>query len=251
MLKPTGTDTTPIPTRSTHRRIRLGRRRPLRTLGGAGIAGLAGCLGGDGGGNDDERNGGDSDVDGTEDTDEPTDADDAAEASEGDTGNGSDDEPAETDTDDGDVSVPPADLDIDPEDGWGEPHDGVEVPDEPGRAVLVIDGERFELEGNCQGGEVHADDENEERELRAGHGYFTFLSGFHTEGEELSIFVLRVLGTERVAGVSDRSRTVEEFDQFALGGENSAAVYHRDHRSHPYLLGVRATDVTRFTFEKV
>ncbi|TYL37307.1 hypothetical protein CV102_16910 [Natronococcus pandeyae] len=139
------------------------------------------------------------------------------------------DDEAETDDEtlaDEDEAVHPADLDIDPADGWAEPHDGVEIPDEPGRAVLMVDGERFELEGGCNpGGEVHAEDEDEQRELRAEHGHFTSFSGFHTDGGELSAYISRVLGIGRIAGISDRSRTVEEFDQFALGNEDSGASY--------------------------
>ncbi len=225
MLKPIGRDTPPIPAPSTDRRNRIDRRCLLRTLVGAGIAGLAGCLGDDGDGSGDDGTGGD-DVDGSDDTDEPTDGEDAPETSEGDGEGGSDDEPAGTDTDDEDEAVHPADLEIDPEDGWGEPYDGVEVPDEPGRAVLVIDGERFELEGSCQGGEVHADDEDEERELRAEHGHFVFVGTFHPTGDEgFAAVVSRIVGIERISGTSDGSRTVAEFDQFALGGGDSAAGY--------------------------
>lgn len=43
----------------------------------------------------------------------------------------------------------PDDFDVDPSAGFSGPHFDVEIPDEQGTGVLVIDGERYEMMGNC------------------------------------------------------------------------------------------------------
>jgi hypothetical protein len=204
--------------------LTVDRRTVLRGLSLAGVPVLAGCLDGNGGESDDGTETGDdtgdeskADADTGETDDEP--AEDRTDAADDIDGND------ESDSED-DEAPHLADLNISPEDGWGEPHDGVEVPDEPGRAVLVIDGERFELGGSCQGGEIHDDDDDKERELRAEHGHFVFNGTFHPADDEMfAAVVSRIVGIEQVVGASDRTRTVEEFDQFALMGEDSGAVY--------------------------
>ncbi|MFP8958009.1 hypothetical protein ACLI4Y_14895 [Natrialbaceae archaeon A-CW3] len=60
-------------------------------------------------------------------------------------------------TDDPDRHADPDDLDIDPADGWDDLHEGVALPSERGEAVLVLDGEQFDLEGYCGGGETMRD----------------------------------------------------------------------------------------------
>ena len=59
--------------------------------------------------------------------------------------------------DDPDRHADLADLDIDPTDGWNELHEEVTLPTARGEAVLVLDGEQFDLEGYCGGGETMRD----------------------------------------------------------------------------------------------
>ncbi len=102
------------------RRHRVASRRQwIQGCGIAGLAGLAGCLGSD----DDE-----------EDTSE-------SESSTSD---------AETSTDETDGS---SGVGLEAEDGWADRHDGVEIPDEPGTAVLQIGGETTTLVGLGNAGE--------------------------------------------------------------------------------------------------
>jgi hypothetical protein len=205
------------------------RRAILRVLSVAGIPVLAGCFGDDDEEETDNGNGTETsdDVDGESEADADTgETDNRDDESTGDDTDVTDENGDEESDSEGDEPPHPADLDISPEEGWGEPHDGVEIPDEPGHAVLVIDSERFELEGNCQGGEIHADDEDEERDLRAEHGHFVFNGTFHPADDQMFATVIsRVVGIKHIVGTSDPSRTVEEFDQFALGGEDSGAAY--------------------------
>lgn len=121
-----------------------GRRTLIRALGVTALAGLAGCLGdaGDDGPGDDA---GDDTAATTADTTET--ADDSGTT---------DDAPA----------LRPSDLGLSPSDAWDDDHPAVEVPTEPGHAVLVVDGQRVEMVGDLSGGPrdalyetVSADDE--------------------------------------------------------------------------------------------
>lgn len=100
----------------------IGRRRFLTMAGATGAVGLAGCLGGD----DSGENGG-------------------SENGSGENGDDGDDGPA------GDSRGPedeytPSDFDFVPTDGFNDTHPDIEIPDEPGTAVVVLDGDRTKLE---------------------------------------------------------------------------------------------------------
>jgi len=88
------------------------RRQWLQLCGGAGVVGLAGCLG--------------------DDSDQESEDD----AEHGNSPEGEDDPEAGDD---------PESVVLGPEDGWKAAHEGVEVPDERGTAILYIGGERVEL----------------------------------------------------------------------------------------------------------
>jgi len=110
---------------------RFRRRRLLGVLGAAGLAGIAGCLG-------DEEDTADDDV-----TDDPgSDGDDPEQ--EDDTAADDGTPPGEDDGTNGDRDVDPAELDLGPDDLWGEPHAGIEIPDEESRGVFLIGGERID-----------------------------------------------------------------------------------------------------------
>ena len=124
---------------------RTRRRAVIRAVGVAGLPLLAGCLG------DDES--GDDAADDTEET-----ADDSRETADDGTG---EDEPADDagddteDTEDTEVDVPdvrPSEIDLEPSDAWADDHPDVEIPDEPERAVLVVDDVRIEMTGDLAGG---------------------------------------------------------------------------------------------------
>ena len=109
------------------------RRRWIRLCGSVGLAGLAGGLGDDDDTGDTSTDNGDDDGPGGSETDE----DDAAEqtGTDGEADEGSD----------GEADSAGERIELAPEDGWKESHDGVEVPDQPGTAILKIGGERIEL----------------------------------------------------------------------------------------------------------
>lgn len=92
----------------------VSRRRWMLLSGTVGLSSIAGCLG-----NGDESDGETGDTDGSPNQNGA----DAAQS------HGVGDEA----------------LSRDPEDGWADPHPDVEIPDDPGTAVLHIDGERVEM----------------------------------------------------------------------------------------------------------
>lgn len=96
---------------------------------------------------------------------------------------------------DGEGSDP---IRLEPSDGWAEPHDDVEVPSEPGQAVLRVGGETMTLTGSAFGGELTEDD-------RSVTGADTFelegsFWGGSYNGEEISVNFTRVLGYEDTSG---------------------------------------------------
>jgi hypothetical protein len=128
----------------------VNRRTVLSSVGGLGVVGLAGCMGGE---------------DAEAEAQESTDADDAEETADDteDTGDDSGDTPeeeveddgTEDDTEDTEGDAPdlrPSELDLEPDDAWDDDHPDVEVPDEPGRAVLVLGDDRYEMDGDFSGG---------------------------------------------------------------------------------------------------
>ena len=92
------------------------RRRWIQLCGAASVGGLAGCLGGD-------------DGDGSD----PSDDDPGGGGEEG-TSDGADDDGSDGDS-----------IQLTADEGWKDVHDGVEIPDEPGTAILKIGGERITL----------------------------------------------------------------------------------------------------------
>lgn len=111
------------------------RRRWIQLCGSVGLAGLAGCLGDDDDTGDTSTGSGDSD-DGPGGSE--TDEDDADEQDDT-------DGEADEDPDGGTDSGAGERIELAPEDGWKESHEGVEIPEEPGTAILKIGGERVEL----------------------------------------------------------------------------------------------------------
>lgn len=165
-------------------RDRMTRRALLRSCAGVGIVAIAGCLGGD-----DETEAG---------------TDDASDDST--TGNGGgDSEGTDTSGDGGEESES---IRLEPEDGWAEPHDGVEVPSEPGEAILHVGGETMTLTGLANGGELSEDDMSltgaETFELQG-----SFQGGSY-HGDGIGVEVTRVVGYE------DTSRRWVESDSIAL-----------------------------------
>lgn len=157
------------------------RRALLGACCGVGIVGVAGCVGGD---------------------DEP------AERTDETNGDGPDDTAGNGgDTDD-------EAMQLDSSDGWAEPHDGVEIPAEPGEAILTIGGETVTLAGAAYGGELADGD-------RSVTGADTFelqgaFQGGSYRGDEISVNVTRMVGYE------DTSGRWAESDSIGLtGGDNT------------------------------
>ncbi|MDG5759047.1 hypothetical protein QA600_06805 [Natronococcus sp. A-GB1] len=112
--------------RDTERRtVGAGRRAVIRAIGVASLPLLAGCVGGE-----------DDDAADADDADDVADADDDAGE------DASDDAP----------DVRPSEIDLEPDDAWDDDHPDIEIPDEPGRAVLVLGDDRYEMEGDFSGG---------------------------------------------------------------------------------------------------
>ncbi|MEY7850151.1 hypothetical protein AB7C87_13240 [Natrarchaeobius sp. A-rgal3] len=151
------------------------RRSLIQACGVVGVAAVAGCLG------DDETNASDG---ARPDDEADTSAGDGAEADH------SDDASAGAN---GGESIR-----LESEDGWATPHDGVEIPDDPGTAILKIGGETVELAGIANGGELSEGDVPttgaEQFELQG-----TFRDGEYRD-YGLEVNVTRVLGVEDTAG---------------------------------------------------
>lgn len=135
---------------------RIGRRRLLGLLGTAGVVGTAGCLGDDGGqpdgdsgddqGDDDQSDDQNADDDQGDDQGNGVQGDDGDEAAgDGDDSGSAGDDAAQEGADES-WDLRPSDVDFEPADGFADDHPDVEVPDEPGRAVLDLDGERIEFD---------------------------------------------------------------------------------------------------------
>lgn len=158
------------------------RRALLGAWGSIGVVGVAGCLGGG------------------DETEASTD-DETAESDDSTTGDGNDGESdgnsdgtTEADTDDaGNESI-----ELGPDDGWAEPHEDVEVPSEPGEAILNVGGETMTLTGLAWGGELTEGDVSltgaEEFELQG-----TFQGGSY-RGDEISVEITRRVGYEDTTG---------------------------------------------------
>lgn len=161
-------------------RNRSTRRSVLYACGGVGITGIAGCLG------DDEPDPNTDDANG----DEPD------------------------GTSDGEGSDP---IRLEPSDGWAEPHDDVEVPSEPGQAVLHVGGERMTLTGIANGGELSDDDLSV-----TGAEMFEFVGTFRGgsyQGGEITVDLRRMVGYEDLSGrwAESDSLTLTRSDNTSLG----------------------------------
>lgn len=171
--------------------VAIGRRRLLSTAGVAGVAGIAGCLGGaeaDESDADDE-NGEDAtksdDEGGSDDAgEEPGDEEDEDEGENGNEADGEDGDGGDGD-DAGGGNIRPSELGLEPDDAWDDDHPDVEIPDEPGWAVLVVGDTHVEMEGDVSGGPKHALYETvmEDDEF-AGDGAYFLADGWFEPTEE-------------------------------------------------------------------
>ncbi|MCU4744779.1 hypothetical protein OB955_16095 [Halobacteria archaeon AArc-m2/3/4] len=142
------------------------RRELVRVCSAVAITSVAGCLS--------------SDDDGESDNNSPgSEGDDSSDG-----GNGDDTDGERTRLESGD--------------GWQEPHDGVEIPDDPGTAILEIGGETVTLTGIATGGEVSEDDISttgaEQFEIQG-----SFQGGQYRE-TQISVNFTRMLGYEDTSG---------------------------------------------------
>lgn len=149
---------------------RLRRRRLLGMLGATGAVGVTGCLGGDEG---DNGNGADGDEGGN-----------GEDGGAGEDSRGPEDE------------YRPSDFDFEPEDGFQDDHPDVEIPDEPGNAVLIMDGERIEFDdldeadgGPLSGSALDMYVDEDEDEFAGPGPYFSLQVGFSSESHSNSIFM--------------------------------------------------------------
>jgi hypothetical protein len=187
----------------------------MQAVGIASLPLLAGCLG-------DEP----VDDDTTDDTEDAADdsgetADDVGDDEVGDdTGDGT----AESEDDTPDIR--PSEIDLEPSDAWNDDHHDVEIPDEPGRAVLVVDDMRVEMVGDLTGGPrwplyeaIIEDDEF------AGDGSYFFADGLFEPTDE----ALEEHGWEtghqvqfrrRMVGWSGNSLSHRNSDDFVIGWPN-------------------------------
>lgn len=186
--------------RNTTRDRSTTRRALLCTCGGAGIIGVVGCLDGD---DETGRNTDGSSDGGTDDADETG----------GSTDDSNEDGAEESDDADGEP------IQLESGDGWAAPHDDVEVPTEPGEAILKIGDETITFPiGLAQGGELTEDETGvtgaEKFEVRA-----TYQGGSY-RGEEIRITVTRMIGYESLEGrwaESDSVGLTWEGDAIRLG----------------------------------
>ncbi|MWV38768.1 hypothetical protein [Natrialba sp. INN-245] len=139
-----------------------------------GIAGIAGCLG-----DDDGTNGG-GNANGGTDTSDPA-------------GDGTTQTEAESAGEGGGESIR-----LEAEDGWTDPHDGVEIPDDPGTAIMTVGDETVELSGIASGGELSEGDVSatgaQRFEIQG-----TFRGGQYRD-YGLEVNVTRVIGVEDTMG---------------------------------------------------
>lgn len=154
------------PTTDATRNRSATRRKLVRVCGAMGIASVAGCLGGD------DENG----------------TDDNSPGSDGEDGSGGGDS-NDTGTEQ---------IRLESEDGWQGPHEGVEIPDDPGTAILEIGGETVTLNGIATGGEVSEDDASatgaEQFEIQG-----DFQGGQYRDSQ-INVSFTRMLGYEDTSG---------------------------------------------------
>lgn len=166
------------------------RRRWMQLCTGATVVALAGCTGGD-----DDGDGGDAGGNGVAGGDDSP-GDDG-------TGGGGDDGTGDGGDDDG--STGGESIQLEAADGWKVPHDGVEIPDEPGSAILKIGGERVVLTSFL----AHV---SEEPGGMGVTGAETFEAQITYRGqyreEEISVDVRRIIGYEDTAGTWAESDSV-------------------------------------------
>ncbi len=92
----------------------------------------------------------------------------------------------------GPTFVFPDDFDVDPAAGFAGPHFDVEIPDEQGRGILVLGGERYEMMGNCQAptlrevGDIDPDDPTWWFDWRANFSDSSPM-GISTDGVDISL----------------------------------------------------------------
>jgi hypothetical protein len=150
---------------------------------------------------------------------------------------------------------PPADLapaeELAAEDGWNGLHDGVDLPP-PGEGVLVVDGERIELDVTCSGGGPLA--------TLGGAAIFAFQArgdGVDAQGREMYVEVAR-----RLVSAEEGARTVYEYEgqehgsiQIVVATGDDRSPYHSsivvspadDDRTGSKLPIVRVEESGRFT----
>lgn len=197
------------------------RRTLLRTLSVTAFAGLAGCLGDEGG----DTESSDDVADGTEET-----TDDSRETVDDRT---EDEEPVDDDTTDAVSDIRPSEIALEPSDAWDDDHPDVEIPDEPGRAVLTVDGRRVEMVGDLSGGPIYSLYEAvAEDDDFAGDGTYFLADGLFEPTDEAlaeqgweSGHQLRFL--RRMVGWSGNSLSYRNSDSISLGWPNllMAATY--------------------------
>ncbi|AGB14803.1 nitrous oxidase accessory protein [Halovivax ruber XH-70] len=164
------------------------RRRWLRLCAGVGVVGTAGCLG-------DDDSGGDGN--------------DGSTGPDGGPGGVSDDDASGGES-----------IELGPEDGWSEPHGDVEVPDQPGTAILQVGGERVELTGIGYAGEEPGVTGTTGAEQFEADG--TFMGGAF-QGSEIQVAVTRMIGYEDTSGTWAASDSIS----FARGGVRLGNVIYR------------------------
>ena len=122
--------------------------------------------------------------------------------------------------DDPDRHADLAALDMDPTDGWNELHEAVALPSERGEGVLVLDGEQFDLEGYCGGGEIMRDypDVPWEGE-RLPAEFFEYGGHFWSREDDTSLEVMY----HRALGWTDARGTFRESDFLAVLVDEVAA----------------------------
>lgn len=153
---------------------RIGRRHVLGLATSVGGIALAGCLG-DGESEDGTEDGAtnESTTDLTD--DEANDDDETA--------------PEESHSDNGDENnqseIRPSEIELTPDSAWTDGHWDIEVPDEPGQAVLFVDNVRVEMVGDFSGGpNIGLYEAVTEEDEFAGDGTYFLADGLFEPTEE-------------------------------------------------------------------
>jgi hypothetical protein len=120
---------------------RIGRRHVLGLATSVGGVAFAGCLG---------------DGESADDTEDDTANESAADLTNNEANGDDGTAPEGSHGDDGDENnqpeIRPSEIDLKPDSAWASDHWDIEVPDEPGQAVLVVDDIRVEMVGDFSGG---------------------------------------------------------------------------------------------------